>query len=253
MPLVARLLNVFAIPAEVFEEVKASRPRVANWLLPACLSMVAAVLTTLVLVSQPAMQKQLREASEQQVKAIEEQVKQGKLKQDFLVKLVGQDKVVAATRVLAAPVTAKTLAASGAAFAGLLRVFWWGFVLWLLGRIFLKVAVPYLKALEVAGLALMISLLGTGVLLLLMLNVPRLLATSSLAMASTDFDPAKGSFLLAAADKVFSLWFIGVLSVGLARLADVPFLRAAWFVFGIWLIQQALLGLLVGGLMRVGM
>src|SRR5262245_42046331 len=34
MSLFARLLNIFAVPGDVFEEVKQSRVRTANWLLP---------------------------------------------------------------------------------------------------------------------------------------------------------------------------------------------------------------------------
>jgi hypothetical protein len=37
---------------------------------------------------------------------------------------------------------------------------------------------------------------------------------------------------------VFAFWFIGVISAGLARLAGVPFLRAAFIVFAYWLFQE---------------
>ena len=38
--LVARLLNVFAAPTEVFEEIKTSRSTTANWLVPALITAV---------------------------------------------------------------------------------------------------------------------------------------------------------------------------------------------------------------------
>ena len=57
----ARLLNVFATPGEVFEGVKASRFCVGNWLLPALLSAVVGVLTVIVILSQPSIQRQVRE------------------------------------------------------------------------------------------------------------------------------------------------------------------------------------------------
>jgi hypothetical protein len=34
--------------------------------------------------------------------------------------------------------------------------------------------------------------------------------------------------------------------VGLAKLAGVPFLRAAWFVFAVWVIQESFFVLLGG-------
>jgi hypothetical protein len=94
----------------------------------------------------------------------------------------------------------------------------------------------------------MISVLGAVVMLLLMVNLPTLFSTPSLAFAVSDFDTNRQSLLLMGAANVFSLWLLGVLSVGLAKLAGVPFLRAAWFVFAAWAIQQSLF-LLGGGVL----
>jgi hypothetical protein len=140
------------------------------------------------------------------------------------------------------------LGSVAAVLIALVRVFWWASILWLLGRLFLKVRFGYLKALEVAGLALMISVLGWIVRLLLLVNVSKLFATPGLALGTGDFDPARQSLLLLGAANVFSFWLIGVLSVGLAKLAGVPFLRAAWFVFAFWVIQESCLMLLGGAL-----
>ena len=118
------------------------------------------------------------------------------------------------------------------------RVFWWGLVLWLLGLWFLKVRFQFLKALEVAGLATMIIVLGTVVAFLLTINLSRLFATPSLGLLVSDFDATRKSHLMLGAANVFSIWVVGVMSVGLARLAGVPFLRAAWIVFGYWVAQQ---------------
>ena len=66
--LAARLLNVFAVPGEVFAEVKASRICIGNWLVPALLSALVAVLTAVVIVSQPAFQRQMHDLTERQAK-----------------------------------------------------------------------------------------------------------------------------------------------------------------------------------------
>jgi hypothetical protein len=94
----------------------------------------------------------------------------------------------------------------------------------------------------------MIGVLGGLVTLLLMVNLPKLFAAPGLTQAVSDFDPLGKSPLLLAAANIFSFWFIGVLSVGLGRLARVPSLRAAWFVFAFWLLQESLLILLGGAL-----
>jgi hypothetical protein len=245
MSLAARLLNVFAIPGEVFAGVKASPISIGNWLVPALLSAVVGVFTAIVVVSQPAIQRQMHGMVEQQAKALDQQVKAGKVKQ------AEADRAQAVTRAIIAPPTLKILGGMAAALIGIARVFWWAFVLWLLSRLFLKVQLGYLKTLEVAGLALMISVLGTVVMLLLMVNLPTLFATPSLTSAVSDFDAGRKSHLLLGAANVFSFWLfsfwlVGVLSVGLARLASVPFLRAAGFVFAAWIIQFILVGGVLG-------
>jgi hypothetical protein len=242
MSLAARMLNVFAIPGEVFEVVKASRVSIANWLLPMLLSGVVLALMGVVVVSQPAMQKQMHERFEQQVKSLQQEVSAGKMKQAEV------DRTVAVTRAIIAPPVLRGLFGAGGAVLGVARVFWWAFVVWLLGRLFLKIRLSYFKTLEVSGLALMIAVLGGVVMLLLMVNLPKLFAAPGLATAVSDFDPLRKTPLLLATTNVFSFWLIGVLSVGLARLARVPFLRAAWFVFAFWLIQESILIMVAGAL-----
>jgi hypothetical protein len=240
--LAARLLNVFAIPGEVFACVRASRISIGNWLLPALLLVLAAVVTAFVVVSQPGFQRQIRDFTERQAKALDEQVKAGKVKQP------DADHAMAFTRAITTPSSLKSLCSLAAAAVAIVRVFWWGFILWLLGRAFLKVRFGYFKALEVAGLGLMINVLGAVVMLLLMVNLPRLFSSPGLAFAMSDFDTSRQSPLLVGVANVFSIWLLGVLSVGLAKPAGVPFFRAAWFVFAAWAIQQSLF-LLGGGVL----
>jgi hypothetical protein len=247
MSFAARLLNVFAIPGEVFETVRASRPCVGNWLLPALLSAVVGVLTVIVLLSQPSIQKQVREMGVQQAKALEHLVQAGKVTQ------ADADQFQPIIRWLFDPDTFKILKSMQVAVISVASVFWWAFILWLVGRRFLKVQFGYLKTLEVVGLALLISVLGEVVMLVLTVNLAKLLATPGLALVAPDFEASRQSPLMVGAVAVFSFWLVGVLSVGLARLARVPFLRAAWFVFAFWVIQESLLTLVGGALGQFGL
>ena len=94
MSLAARLLNVFAIPGEVFAGVRASHISVGNWLLPALLLAVVGVFTAIVVVSQPAFQRQMHDLTEQQAKALDQQVKAGKVNQP------DADRAMAVTRAI---------------------------------------------------------------------------------------------------------------------------------------------------------
>jgi hypothetical protein len=68
-----------------------------------------------------------------------------------------------------------------------------------------------------------------------------------------DFEATRKSNLMLVASNVFSFWLVGVFAVGLARLARVPFLRAAWFVFAFWVIQESLLLFVAGALGQFGL
>jgi hypothetical protein len=242
MSVAARLLNVFAIPGEVFAEVKAGRICAWNWLMPVLLSAVVAVLAVIVIVSQPAFERQRQDLTARLTKALDQQVKADKVKQ------ADADRVLALVQTVTEAGTLKVLGGTAAALAVVVRLFWWAFVLWLLGRVFLKVRFGYPKALEVAGLGLMISVLGTVVILLLTVNLPTLFAAPRLALTASDVDLSRGSPLLLVAANVFAFWLMGVLSVGLAKLAGAPFLRAAWLVFAAWLAQETFLMLVAGAL-----
>ena len=243
--LLARLLNVFATPGEVFEEVKNSGPSTANWLVPVLLSALVGVFSCLVIFSQPAIIQEMREM---QAKRFDDQVKAGKMTQEQA------DKVSAATDKYLGPTLLKISGSIGAIVASVVRVFWWALILWLLGRWFLKARFSYVKTVEVAGLATMISVLGAIVTLLLTVNFGKM-TTPSLAMMFSHSDPKNKLQMLFAALDLFNLWFVGVAAVGLARLAGARFPRALLLVAVYWLIFLAVmgsLGALAGGLVSSG-
>ncbi len=232
-------MNVFAVPGDVFEEVKASPNCASNWLVPIVLLSLVGAVSAFVIFSQPAIVQQLREKQEQ---AIQDQVKAGKIKQ------ADADRVLAATQQFMTPNVMKIFGAVGAVVAGVLRVIWWAVVLSLLGRWFLKASIPFGKAMEVAGLALMIAVLGGIVTLLLTVNFSNMFATPSLALTVDHFDTSRRSHLVLGAINVFSFWLVGVLGAGLARLASVPWPRGAFLVCAYWLIQETFFILAGGGL-----
>lgn len=232
MSLPARLVNVFAVPGDVFTEVKAAPSSVANWLAPTLIACVVGILSAIIMFSQPAIIQQMRE---QQEKAMEEQVKAGKLTQ------AQADQAMSVVEKFTGPAMMKVFGSVGAVGVSFVRLFWWALVLWLLGRWVLKANFGYMKSVEIAGLASMISILGAIVALLLIVNFGKMFSTPSLALAVSEFDVQSKSHLLLGAANVFTFWQVAVMSVGLARLAGVPWVRAAWVVFTFWLIWTLIL------------
>jgi hypothetical protein len=241
MTLAARLLNVFAIPGDVFDDVKAAERSAANWLVPVLLATVVGVISSIIIFSQPAIIQQIRE---QQARMYDDLAKSGKMTR------ADADKASDLAEKFSGPTVMKVTGSLGAMAASFARVFWWAFILWLLGLLFLKTRFSYLKALEVAGLATMISVLGSIVGLLLTVSFGKQSAPS-LALAVGDFD-AKNKFHLAlAAANVFSLWLVGVMASGLARLAGAPFARTFMLVLAYWLALQFFLIFAMAGAMSL--
>lgn len=227
----ARLLNVFASPGEVFEEVKNSATNAANWIVPVLLAIVVGVAAVMVMFSNPSVVQRIRD---QQSKVIDDQVKAGKMTQQEA------NKRIAVMEKVAGPTVLKITGSIGVVAATVIRVFWWALVLWLLGLLFLKVRFSYLKALEVAGLALTITVLQSIVVLLLTVNFGKITATN-LDVFFANSDPSSKIHPVLAVIDVFSFWLVCVMAVGLARLAGKRFGRAFLLVAGYWLAFQFVL------------
>jgi hypothetical protein len=236
MSLAARLLNVFAVPSDVFEEVKRSPNSVANWLVPTIVWAIVAALAAVIVLSQPAIQQQIREG---QAKALDERVKAGKMTQEQA------DQASAITEKFMGPTILKLAGSITSVILSFVHVVWWAFLMWLMSRLMLRAPIGFIKALEVAGLAMMINVLGSIVGMLLIVNFGRMGATPSLALAVHDFDATRKSHLFMGAVNVFYLWQAGVMALGLGKLASVSFLRAAWVVFACFIVQETLL-ILIG-------
>jgi len=231
--LAGRLLNVFAAPGDVFEEVKNSKPSPANWLVPAMLLIVISWLSAWLVFSQASVRQQLNDLAN---KAIDKQVEKGKLSSSQ-----AEQARQAAEKLTGLSYTIGAVA--GPVFGAFASPFWWGLILWLSGAKALKGNFPYLKAVETAGLANMIMVLEVVVRTLLILVTGNLFAAPSLALTVKEFDPQNTVHSLLAVVNVMLFWVLIVRSIGLARLSGASVGKAAVWVFGIW---AAYTGTLIG-------
>lgn len=239
MPLLARMMNIFAVPGEVFENVKRSPNSPGSWLVPILIACVVGTIAAIILFSQPAI---LQEMREMRAKAMQQQVEKGKLTQKQA------DQAMDMVEKFSSPTILKVSGAVGAMVVSFVRVFWWAFALWLLALLLLRARIPYLKALEVTGLASLIGTLGMLVTLLLQVNLGRATATPSLALAVTDFDPGNKMHLVMGALNLVQVWMVLVMGLGLARLTNVPFMRASLLVVAFYFLQTSALVLMGAGM-----
>ena len=220
------MLNVLAVPGDVFEELKTSGTCRTNWLVPAVLYGLIAALASFLILSQPAVVEKMRE---RQAKAYDRMVEQGKITQEKA------DQMVDAFVKVTTSTPGKIFWGVVSLAAGFVIVFWWAFLLWLIGRFGLKVRLSFMKLAEVAGLASVISTLASVVKLLLVISLSDPLASPSLAMLVRNQDPHNKLFMILGWVDVMALWGLVVRAIGLSKLSGARFTQSAIWVFGAWL------------------
>jgi hypothetical protein len=220
MTLPARLMNVFAIPGDVFDEVKKNPPSTVNWLVPTLLLIMVGWIGAYLIFSQPAIQQQVREMQDA---VFQKMVNKGQMTQQMADKQreIGE-------------MSARVGPYVGAVLVSFFSPFWWGLVFWFVGNKAFKRQFSFMKGVEVAGLANTISVLGSIVTTLLIISLGNMFASPSPALLVKNFDPQNPSHSLLAVANIATIWVLGVRSVGLARLSGVSFVPAAAWVFGVW-------------------
>lgn len=224
MPLGSRLLNVFATPGEVFENLRTAPPSTANWLVPALILIVVSWVAAWAIFSQESIRHQLSEITDQ---AIQKQIEQGHLneQQAEQARAMGE-KWTGISSIIASALMP--------VFGGFVTPFWWGLIVWLIGGKLFKGDFPYMKAVEAVGLSNMISVLDVVVKTLLILGLGNLYASPSLALLVKQFDPQNPVHSSLAFVNVMTFWILTVRALGMARLSRASVAKSIAWVFGIW-------------------
>ena len=236
----ARLFNIFATPGDVFEEVKAAPPSTANWLVPALLAAVVGVISVLVMFSQDTVWHQIREQRE---KAMEKSLEKLPKEQ--------RERAMEMAEKFSTPTIFKVVGSFGAVAGAFGWLFFLALVMWLLGTKVFKHDFPFMKAAEVCGLSLMISMLGGIISVLLVVVTGNMLITPGPALLIGEFDAENKIHLGLAAVNVMTLWYISVLALGLSKLSGASWLKAVIWLVTPWAAIKA--GMILLGFGGAGM
>jgi hypothetical protein len=243
LALSARLLNIFASPGEVFEQVKKSPVSNANWLVPIVLLVLASWLGSWLVFSQPAIQQQMRDITD---KAIDKQIEKNHMSeaQAEQARQMGEKygAIWARVGIVASPVV-----------LGFSSPIIWGFVLWLMCIWGLKTHLPYIKLVELVGLGNMIGVLEVILKSLLIIVTGNLFASLGPVLLIKGFDQENTVHSLIALVNLMTLWLLAVRAIGFARLTGISTAKAATWIFGFWAAYTGLfwtLGYLVRMLMK---
>jgi hypothetical protein len=204
-PLAARLLDMLVSPGDVFDEILAAPPRLANWLVPTLL----VALTSLFLLGAASNEPSARSGKPEALDSAAPQAEPG----------------TADWQRVSAVVT------SVGASAG---TFWSAFLLWFIGRAFLRARFAYWKAVEVVALTNIILALGAVVTALLISASGDPASRPALSFFARHLPSTSHVHLALDTLNVFHLWTTTVLAIGFSRLSGVSFKQSACWVFGYW-------------------
>jgi mannitol-specific phosphotransferase system IIBC component len=225
MSLTTRMVNVVVAPGELFEALARAPFSVANWLVPAALVALVGIVCQLIMFAQPAMAQQIREMQDH---AIQAKVDAGEMKQADADKAKEMMEGIGLT-------IAKVAGALAMAVMAVVGPLWWGFLAWLVGRWVFRSPLPYWRGVEVAGLGALIGVLGMLVGTFLAVGLGKLFAGPHAGLLVKEFDALNRGHLALAALNPFSLWYLGVVAMGTARLIGRPAGPVALVLLGLWL------------------
>jgi len=225
-----KLMNVFSAPGELFENVAKNEKQTSNWSVPLILTMIVSVIFVLVAFSKAPIQDQMKDQTE---KTIQKKVAEGKMTQE--------QADMALTKNSAQPGSPLFMIFGSIGAAVVTAVILFGFALafWLMGKWVFKATAAYGKVLEVVGLSMYISVLGSIITLLLVVAMGSLYATPSLALVVSQYDPTNTLHKLLSSISVFTFWFLIVISIGLGKIFSVSTGKALAGVGVLWVLFTA--------------
>jgi Yip1 domain len=238
MSLGNRLVNIFVSPSEVLDEIKVSPPNAANWWVPMVLVIIAGIIYTMVVFSQPGIIQGMRDVQD---KKMQEQVDAGKMTRQQA------DQAEAMIEKFMGPTFLKVMGILSVCILSPAMVFFVALIMWLVGVKVLGGNFVYMKAVEAVGLASVISCAASIVAMLLAVIYANLAMTAGPVLLVSHYDPASKLHALLSALDVMSLWFVTVVSVALSRLSGASFLKSALWTYCIWAVFRLGPVLIFGG------
>ena len=225
------MLNIFAAPGDAFQDIKDKPVNNANWVTPALIIMFLGWFAGLLIFSQDTIKHQIKDVRE---KAIQKQMERKHASQQEIDKAIEMAEKYGDVGTIA-------MAFIAPIFSGFAPPFIWGGIFWLIGAKALGGRFSYMKAVEAVGLAAMIEALEIIIRTLLVLVTGNMFVSPSLALLVKDLDVQNKVHVLLGYINIMTFWLLAVRAVGISKLSNVSFARAALWVFGVWIGYSALI------------
>lgn len=218
--------GIFTEPGETYETI-ANTPKKNYWIFPVLISVVIGLISTFLFMQDAELvSKTMEKQKEKMREKFQESVKQGKMTQEDSEKAM------------------ESMNPKGMMF----KVFGFGgaiigpFVILLLLSVFYLIALKIMKAqfdfmniLNVVGLAMLISGIGSIIAVVISILKGNLTSVGPGLLFSEESAGQKVYAMLTKID-LFSIWFYAVIAIGLSKIARVSIAKTAAVVFGLWIV-----------------
>jgi hypothetical protein len=228
IPFTERVVNLFASPAELFDNVRDSVSTTSNWLIPWSILVIISGAMTFVMMNNASLVDQMTTMMQ---KEMEKNVAEGRMTGEQVERAMEFTRPNSPYFII--------LSIGGSVIWTLISLFGLGLIYWLIGKSAMSANAPYMKVVEVVGLTLLISALEIIVTTMLMISLDSLHATPSPGLFVTDFDTSNKVHIALSKLNLFTIWNLVVTGIGLSRLfrRDLP--KVLVLVFALWILWSA--------------
>lgn len=225
MSFMDKAAGIFYEPTSVFQSVRKSGVKFADWFVPVIVLAILASVNVYVRFSTPDLRYQSIQIAEQ---GIDKMVAQGKMTQEQ-AQQAKQRMESGSSSILEA------IGIVGAVVFTFIAFFIVSAAWFLVGKFALKGQITYSHAMGVAGLATWIAAVGVILDIVLSVSMSRLDGGLQLGMLTSMNMSSKG-YLLMSKVNLFTLWGLFASAIGLAVLSGKKVFQSAVWVYGIWIV-----------------
>ena len=236
MSFTEKLVNLFASPGELFENVRLTPKTPNNWIIPVAIMIVVAIAMQQIIMSNPSLADQTKAMVEKATKErLDKAVQSGQMTPEQAEQ---QREQIENFTNPSSPLNIAMRIVSVVVFIPVV-LFLIALVYWLLGKTAMHASAPYMKVVEVVGLTLLIGAVESIVTTVMAVGLDSLHAGPSLAVFVQNFDFGNKLHAALAKINIFTIWSIVVTGIGLSKLLQRDLPKVLVLLFALWILWSA--------------
>ncbi len=228
-----RLVNVFASPGELFENVRLTPKTASNWIIPIAIMIVVALAMQQIIMSNPSLVDQTKTMIDKAARErLDKEVQSGKKTPEAAEQ---EREQIARFSDPTSTFSIIMRVVSVVLFIPIVLLLI-SLVYWLMGLWAMRAQAPYAKVLEVMGLTLLIAAVESIVTTVMAIGLDSIHAGPNLAVFVQNFDVGNKLHVALSKVNVFTIWSLVVTSIGLSKIFQRDLPKVLVLVFALWIL-----------------